>query len=91
MWGYMIRVRVLGTDYGSSWVHELTWALLPGGELFAAAPAAPADPRGQTDRQTDRQTEREKDRLSDRVKDRPTVNKKYTEITRHRKKKTYWS
>ena len=38
----MVRVRVLGTDYGSSWVRELTWALLPGGELFAAA----ADPRG---------------------------------------------
>ena len=38
-------MRVLGTDYGSSWVRELTWALLPGGELFAAAPAA-ADPHG---------------------------------------------
>ena len=37
----MIRVRVLGTDYGSSWVRELTWALLPGGELFAAAAADP--------------------------------------------------
>ena len=35
-------MRVLGTDYGSSWVRELTWALLPGGELFAAA----ADPHG---------------------------------------------
>ena len=35
----------LGTDYGSSWVRELTWALLPGEELFAAA-AAPADPHG---------------------------------------------
>ena len=31
----------LGTDYGSSWVRELTWALLLGGELFAAA-----DPHG---------------------------------------------
>ena len=40
----------LGTDYGSSWVRELIWALLPGEELFAAAAAAaaaaPADPRG---------------------------------------------
>ena len=34
-------MRVLGTDYGSSWVRELTWALLPGGELFAAAAADP--------------------------------------------------
>ena len=44
----IIRVRVLGTDYGSSWVRELIWALLPGEELFApAAPApAPADPHG---------------------------------------------
>ena len=25
---YIIRVRVLGTDYGSSWVRELTWALV---------------------------------------------------------------
>ena len=41
---FMVRVRVLGTDYGSSWVRELTWALLPGGELFAAAAAA--DPHG---------------------------------------------
>ena len=40
----MVRVRVLGTDYGSSWVRELIWALLPGEELFA--PAAPADPHG---------------------------------------------
>ncbi len=32
-----VRVRVLGTDYGSFWVHELTWGLLPVGELFAAA------------------------------------------------------
>ena len=37
-----IRVRVLGTDYVSSWVRELTWALLQGEELFAPAPAAPA-------------------------------------------------
>ena len=37
-------MRVLGTAYGSSWVRELIWALLPGEELFAAAPAA--DPRG---------------------------------------------
>ena len=36
----------LGTDYGSSWVRELIWALLPGEELFAAPAAAPADPRG---------------------------------------------
>ena len=36
----------LGTDYGSSWVRELIWALLSGGELFAAAPAAAADPHG---------------------------------------------
>ena len=42
----MIRVRVLGTDYGSSWVRELNWALLPDEELFAAPAAAPADPRG---------------------------------------------
>ena len=42
----VIRVRVLGTDYGSSWVRELTWALLPDEELFAAAAAAAADPRG---------------------------------------------
>ena len=44
-----IRVRVLGTDYGSSWVRELIWDLLPVEELFApapAAPAAPADPHG---------------------------------------------
>ena len=33
----MIRVRVLGTDYGSSWVRELTRALFPDEELFAAA------------------------------------------------------
>ena len=40
-------MRVLGTDYGSSWVRELTWALVPGGELFAAAAAAAAaDPHG---------------------------------------------
>ena len=32
----LIRVRVLGTDYGSSWVRELTWALVPDDELFAA-------------------------------------------------------
>ena len=32
-------MRVLGTDYGSSWVRELTWALVPGEELFAAAAA----------------------------------------------------
>ena len=37
----VVRVRVLGTDYGSSWVRELTWALLPGEELFAAAAADP--------------------------------------------------
>ena len=37
-------MRVLGTDYGSSWVRELIWALLPGGELFVAAVAA--DPHG---------------------------------------------
>ena len=43
---YFIRVRVLGTDYGSSWVRELIWALLPGEELFAPAAPAPADPRG---------------------------------------------
>ena len=38
----------LGADYGSSWVRELIWALLPGEELFAAAAAAvaAADPRG---------------------------------------------
>ena len=40
-------MRVLGTDYGSSWVRELTWALLPGGELFAAAAAA--DPHGNSE------------------------------------------
>ena len=39
MLGLFIRVRVLGTDYGSSWVRELTWALFPGEELFAPAPA----------------------------------------------------
>ena len=37
---------VLRTYYGSSWVRALTWALLPGGELFAAAAAAAADPHG---------------------------------------------
>ena len=42
----MIRVRVVGSDCGSSWVRELISALLPGGELFAPAAAAPADPRG---------------------------------------------
>ena len=40
-------MRVLGTDYGSSWVRELTWALLLGEELFAAA--APADPHGNSE------------------------------------------
>ena len=52
----MIRVRVLGTDYGSSWVRELTWALLPGKELFAAAAAAAAaDPRGNFEEREPRQ------------------------------------
>ena len=45
-------MRVLGTDYGSSWVRELTWALLPGGELFAAAPA---DPHGNSEEREPRQ------------------------------------
>ena len=49
----IVRVRVLGTDYGSSWVRELTWALLPGEELFA--PAAPADPRGNFEEREPRQ------------------------------------
>ena len=40
-----IRVRVWWTDYGSSWVRGLTWALLPGGELFAPAPAEEREPR----------------------------------------------
>ena len=48
--GFYGQSEGLGTDYGSSWVRELIWALLPGEELFApAAPAparAPADPRG---------------------------------------------
>ena len=39
-------MRILGTDYGSSWVRELTWALLPGEELFTTPAAAPADPHG---------------------------------------------
>ncbi len=34
-------MKVLGTDYGSSWVRELIWALLPDEELFVAAPADP--------------------------------------------------
>ena len=42
----------LGTDYGSSWVRELTWALLPGEELF---PPAPADPRGNFEEREPRQ------------------------------------
>ena len=42
---FIVSLRVLGTDYGSSWVRELTWALLPSGELFPPA-AAPADPHG---------------------------------------------
>ena len=36
----IIRVRVLGTDYCSPWARELTRALLPGSEFFAAAAAA---------------------------------------------------
>ena len=49
-------MRVLGTDYGSSWVRELIWALLPGEELFAAAAAAaPADPRGNFEEREPRQ------------------------------------
>ena len=54
----LVRVRVLGTDYGSSWVRELIWALLPGEELFAAAApaaAAPADPRGNFEEREPRQ------------------------------------
>ena len=39
---YICQSEGLGTDYGSSWVRELTWALLLGEELFAAAAAAPA-------------------------------------------------
>ncbi len=35
-------MRVLGTDYDSPWVCELTWTLLPDRELFAAAAAAAA-------------------------------------------------
>ena len=38
----LIRVRVLGTDYCSPCVRELTRALLPGDGLFAAAAAAAA-------------------------------------------------
>ena len=38
----------LGTDYGSSWVRELTWALFPGGELFAPAPAPAATLRSES-------------------------------------------
>ena len=49
----MVRVRVLGTDYGSSWARELIWALLPGEELFAAP--APADPRGNFEEREPRQ------------------------------------
>ena len=45
----------LGTDYGSSWVHELIWALLPGEELFAPAAPAPADPRGNFEEREPRQ------------------------------------
>ena len=42
-----IRVRVfLRTDYGSSWVRELIWALLPGEELFAAPAADPLGSAG---------------------------------------------
>ena len=53
---YIIRVRVLGTDYGSSWVRELPWALVPGGELFAAAAAAAAaDPHGNFEEREPRQ------------------------------------
>ena len=37
-------MRVLGTDYGSSWERELIWALFSGEQMFAAA--APADPHG---------------------------------------------
>ena len=51
----LIRVRVLGTDYGSSWVRELTWALVPGGELFAAAALAAADPHGNFEEREPRQ------------------------------------
>ena len=42
---YMICYRQsegLWTDYCSPWVRELTWALFPGEELFAAAAAAAA-------------------------------------------------
>ena len=42
--GFYGQSEGLGTDYGSSWVRELIWALLPGEELFAAAAAA--DPHG---------------------------------------------
>ena len=51
----IIRVRVLGTDYGSSWVRELIWALLPVEELFAAAAAPPADPHGNSEERETRQ------------------------------------
>ena len=47
---YDYQSEVLGTDYGSSWVRELTWALLPGDELFA-----PADPRGNFEEREPRQ------------------------------------
>ena len=49
---YKNQSEGLGTDYGSSWVRELTWALLPGGELFAAAAA---DPRGNSEEREPRQ------------------------------------
>ena len=42
--GFYGQSEGLGTDYGSSRVRELIWALLPGEELFAAAAAA--DPHG---------------------------------------------
>ena len=45
----------LGTDYGSSWVRELIWALLPGEELFAAAAAPAADPRSNFEEREPRQ------------------------------------
>ena len=48
-------MRVVGTDYGSSWVRELIWALLPGGELFAAAAAAAADPHGNSEEREPKQ------------------------------------
>ena len=47
------RVRVLGTDYGSSWVRELTWALPPGEESIA--PALAADPWGNCEEREPRQ------------------------------------